>query len=89
MKEQEEAFKNFLKDEEAAFEKFQQEQESEFNEFQAEQNKGLREMLDAERKAFSQIGGGAAVALRKINQDKLSKSDWAAWNKKMDSKLGW
>jgi ferric-dicitrate binding protein FerR (iron transport regulator) len=89
MKEQEEAFKNYMKEDEEAFEKFQKEQEDDLEEMEKEQEKGLTAMLDAERKAFKQLGGGAAVVQRKINQDKLSKSDWAVWNKKMDSKLGW
>ncbi|MBL8025235.1 MAG: FecR domain-containing protein [Fibrobacteres bacterium] len=89
MKDQEEAFKNFMKADEEAFDKFQKEQEDGLDQMEKEQEKGLKAMLDAEKKAFKQLGSGAAVAQRKINQDKLSKSDWANWNKKLDAKLGW
>ncbi len=89
MKEQEEAFRNFEKDEEAAFNKFMEDEESALEKFENEQNRDIKAMLEAERKAFTQLGGGAAVAQRKIDEKKIAKSDWAQWNKKMDAKIGW
>ncbi|MFH0921888.1 MAG: FecR family protein [Fibrobacterota bacterium] len=89
LKEQEEAFKNYLEQSEAEFEKFQQEQEQQLNEFEKSQNEDLEKMMNEERSAFQDMGNGLSVVKRAFDEKKFANPDWVEWNKKRDKELGW
>ncbi len=88
IKDQQKAIAQFMEDDAAAFEKFQKDDQAELDKYNKEQQDKMNAMLAEERKAFKEING-VNCALRTIDQAKLGKSEWAAWNQKRDAELGW
>lgn len=89
MKDQEAELRSYFEQQEKALEDYEKEQEKALEDYEKSQNEEMEKMLEAERKAFISLEGGAALTRRKIDEKKLAKSTWAQWNLARDKTLGW
>ena len=88
LKQEEKDLKNYLEQSNEEFEKYKNEEQEKYDKFEKEMQEQINKMISEERGAFKQIND-MNYAMRPIDVNKISKSEWVKWNQARDKELNW
>jgi FecR protein len=88
LKQEEKDLKNYLEQSNEEFEKYKNEEQEKYDAFEKEMQEQIDKMISEERGAFKQLNN-MSYAMRPIDVNKISKSEWVKWNQSRDKELNW
>jgi Uncharacterized protein conserved in bacteria len=88
LKQEEKDIKNYLEQSNEEFEKYKNEEQEKYDKFEKEMQEQINKMISEERSAFKQLDN-MNYAIRPIDVNKISKSEWVKWNQARDKELNW
>ena len=88
LKQEEKDLKNYLEQSNEEFEKYKNEEQEKYDSFEKEMQEQINKMISEERSAFKRLDD-MNYAIRPIDVNKISKSEWVKWNQARDKELNW